>query len=193
MMRALIGAGGFAQDLKGMMGLDIMCFVGREYYHGEKNTLPLSAFDPETCEVVIAIADPELRRHVVENMPAGTRYFSYIHPSAQILGEVQIGAGAIICANCIVLHGTKIGDHCHLNYGTIIGHTVSVGDYLTTAPGVKIMGDNVIGDRVYFGTNAATKQKMKITSGAVIGLNAGVVKNIDEPGVYVGTPAKRIG
>jgi sugar O-acyltransferase (sialic acid O-acetyltransferase NeuD family) len=188
---AIIGAGGFAQDVKGMMGLNTLCFVGEEYYHGEKNVLPLSEFDPAKYELVVTVADPQLRRHIVENMPEGTRYFKYIHPSAQILGDVEIGEGAIICTNCIVVHGTKIGKHCQLNHGTIIGHTVTVGDYLTTAPGTKIMGDNIIGDGVYFGTNAATKQKIKIVSGAVIGLNAGVVKNISEPGVYVDTPAVR--
>jgi sugar O-acyltransferase (sialic acid O-acetyltransferase NeuD family) len=190
--RAIIGAGGFAQDIKGMIGTDILCFVDDEYYHGEKNIMPLSKFDPEKYEVVVTIAAPQMRRGIVARMPAGTKYFNVIHPSAQFLGDVEIGIGCVISANCILVHGTKIGDHCHLNHGTILGHDVHAGDYFTTAPGAKIMGNNNIGDCVYIGTNAATKQKIKIVSGVTVGLNAGVVKNLMEPGVYVGTPAVRI-
>jgi sugar O-acyltransferase (sialic acid O-acetyltransferase NeuD family) len=189
---ALIGAGGFSQDVKGMIGTDILCFVDDEYYRGEKNTLPLSQFEPDKYEVVVTVAEPTLRKGIVQRMPKETKYFNVVHPSTQFLGDVKIGIGCIISANCILVHGTKIGDHCHLNHGTILGHDVHVGDYFTTAPGAKVMGNNELGDCVYIGTNAATKQKIKIVSNVTVGLNAGVVKNLNEPGVYIGTPATRI-
>ena len=40
--------------------------------------------------------------------------------------------------------------------------------------------------------NIEIKEKISIHSLSTIGMNAGVVKNINEPGVYVGTPAKKI-
>jgi serine acetyltransferase len=45
---------------------------------------------------------------------------------------------------------------------------------------------------VYIGTNASIKEKISIHSLSTIGLNAGVVKHIEQPGTYVGTPAKKI-
>jgi UDP-3-O-[3-hydroxymyristoyl] glucosamine N-acyltransferase len=45
---------------------------------------------------------------------------------------------------------------------------------------------------VYVGTNASIKEKINIHSLVTIGMNAGVVKHINEPGVYIGTPTKKI-
>jgi UDP-3-O-[3-hydroxymyristoyl] glucosamine N-acyltransferase len=80
----------------------------------------------------------------------------------------------------------------HLNLQTTIGHDCKIGDYFTTAPGVKISGNCTIYDCVYIGTNSCVKQNINIHSLSTIGLNTGVVKNINESGTYVGTPAKKI-
>ena len=61
-----------------------------------------------------------------------------------------------------------------------------------SAPGAKISGNCEIGECVYFGTNASVRQKIKICDNVIIGLNAGVVKNINEPGVYAGVPVTKI-
>ena len=49
-----------------------------------------------------------------------------------------------------------------------------------------------IGDNVYLGTNSSIREKLSISSNTLIGLNGGVVKNITEGGIYVGTPCKKI-
>jgi sugar O-acyltransferase (sialic acid O-acetyltransferase NeuD family) len=196
MKKALIGAGGFARDVKALMGYqDIPCFVDSRFWTGsDRNILPLSQFDPLEYEVLVTVANPFARALIVESLPLGTQYFTVIHPSAQLLVKpgIKIGKGCVVSANCLLVDGISIGDHCHLNLGTILGHDVQAGDYLTTAPGVKIMGNNIIGKRVYFGTNASTKEKITIVDDVTVGLNAGVVSNLREKGVYVGTPARKI-
>ena len=48
MKLALIGAGGFANEVKAYLGVELMCFVDEEYYKpNNKNILPLSKFDPQ--------------------------------------------------------------------------------------------------------------------------------------------------
>ena len=90
------------------------------------------------------------------------------------------------------LTNVKIGKHAHLNLLTTIGHDCEIGDYFTTAPGSKISGNCKIYDCVYVGTNASIKQKLSIESFTTIGSGAAVVKDIEEPGVYAGVPAKKI-
>jgi sugar O-acyltransferase (sialic acid O-acetyltransferase NeuD family) len=130
---------------------------------------------------------------MVQRLPKETQYFSFIHPSAYVLGyDVIIGKGSIVCAGCILTTNIIIGNHAHLNLQTTIGHDCEIGDYFTTAPGAKISGNCKIYDCVYIGTNASIKQKISIRSLTTIGLNAGVVKDIKEPGTYIGTPAKLV-
>jgi sugar O-acyltransferase (sialic acid O-acetyltransferase NeuD family) len=195
MKKALIGAGGFAREIKAHIGDHTMkCFVDDQYWkENDEYIYPLSKFNPDEYEVIIAIGDPKHRFDMAQKLPKETKYFKYIHPSVQILGyDVQIGNGSIVCAGSILTTNIKIGNHAHLNLHTTIGHDCEVGDYFTTAPGVKISGNCKIHDCVYVGTNASVKQKITIHSLATIGMNAAVVKNIDESGTYIGVPAKKI-
>lgn len=198
MKKAIIGAGGFAREvfwsLPTLERLNTKFFVNDEYYkEGDNSILPLSLFDPEEYEVVVAIGDPTIRFNVVKNLPKETKYFTHIHPSVEILDpNIQIGEGSIICAGCILTTNIKIGKHNHLNLQTTIGHDTIIGDFFTTAPGSKISGNCLIGERVYIGTNSSIREKITICDDVTIGLNSGVVKNITNPGVYVGTPIKEL-
>lgn len=195
MKKALIGGGGFAREIKSHIGdPKIKCFVDDEYWkENDDYIFPLSKFDPKKYKVIVAIGDPKDRFDMIQRLPKDTKYFKFIHPSAQILGkDTFIGEGSIICAGCILTTNITIGKHAHLNLQTTIGHDCKIGDYFTTAPGAKISGNCTIYDCVYIGTNSCVKQSISIHSLSTIGLNTGVVKNINESGTYVGTPAKKI-
>jgi sugar O-acyltransferase (sialic acid O-acetyltransferase NeuD family) len=195
MKRALIGAGGFAREVRAHMNnMNMPCFVDDEFWHpNNENIQPLSKFDPKIYEVLVAVGDPRDRFDIIQKLPSNTIFFTFIHPSAILLGEdIEIGEGSIICAGSILTTNVKIGKHAHLNLDTTIGHDCKIGDYFTTAPGVKVSGNCTIYDCVYIGTNASIKQKIQIHSFATIGMNAAVVKDINDSGVYVGVPAKKI-
>jgi UDP-3-O-[3-hydroxymyristoyl] glucosamine N-acyltransferase len=59
-------------------------------------------------------------------------------------------------------------------------------------PGAIVSGNVKIYDCVYMGTNSAIKEKLLIHSLSTIGMNSCVVKHIEEPGIYVGVPAKKL-
>lgn len=192
MKLALIGAGGFANEVKAYLGVELMCFVDEEYYKpNNKNILPLSKFDPQEYKVLVAIGDSKLRKDIISRLPKDTKYFTYKHHSVQIIGgDVEIGDGSILCAGVIITTNCQIGKHTQLNSHTYIGHDSVIGDYFTTAPGAKVSGNCNIGDCVYMGTNSSIRQKINVCDDVTLGLNCGVVKDIVEPGTYVGVPAK---
>ena len=198
MKKGIIGAGGFGREvywsLNPIERNNTVFFVGDEYWdNSDDKILPLSLFETNKYEVVVAIADSYHRQRIVESLPKGTKYFTHIHPSAQIHGDdVEIGEGSIICAGTIITTNVKIGKHAHLNLITTIGHDCVIGDYFTTAPGVQISGNETIGNRVYFGTRSCMKQKLTICDDVIIGMNAGLTKSITESGTYIGTPATKI-
>ena len=194
MKKALIGSGGFAREIKHHMNCDLTFFVDDPYWvEGDSNLLPLSSFNPNEYEVLVAIGNPLDRYNVVNRLPKETKYFSFIHPSAIILDDsIKIGEGSIICAGSILTTNVKLGEFAQINLNTTIGHDTIVGDYFTCAPGANISGNCCIGHNVYIGTNATIKDNVKICNGVVIGMNAGVVKNIMASGTYIGTPCKKI-
>jgi sugar O-acyltransferase (sialic acid O-acetyltransferase NeuD family) len=195
MIKALIGNGGFAKEIIVHIGdPTIKRFIDDHYWEeGNEYIRPLSEFDPSKYEVLIAIGDPKMRYDMSQRLPSNTKYFSFIHPSAQVLDkDLEIGEGSIVCAGCILTTNIKIGKHAHLNLHTTIGHDCRIGDYFTTAPGVKVSGNCNLGDCVYLGTNSSIREKINICNNVTIGLGSGIVKHILEPGTYVGLPTKKI-
>ena len=195
MKNALIGASGFAMEAQAYMGFfDIPMFVDEEYWNGkDKNIFKMSDFDPELYQVLIALGSSQFRSDISKRMPINTTYFSFIHPLAYMFdSDIVYGEGSIFCPGCKVTVGITFGKHCQLNLNTTVGHNCVIGDFFTTAPGVNISGDCVIGSRVYIGTNAAVRQKIHICDDVTIGMGAVVVKDILKPGTYVGNPARRL-
>lgn len=193
----IFGCGGFGREVYSYLMVDypksnLMFMVNDEFFHGQKNTIKFSEFDIDKHHVLICIGNPQERAKIVNSFPKETKWFTYIHKSIDINDNVIIGEGSIICPGSIITTNIKLGKHTHLNLLTTIGHDSIAGDFLTTAPGVKISGNCIIGNMVYFGTNSCIKEKISVCDNTTIGLNCGVVKDISESGTYIGTPAKKI-
>jgi sugar O-acyltransferase (sialic acid O-acetyltransferase NeuD family) len=187
MKKALIGYGGHAREVMSQMGIKLTCFVDDEY--SNSNALPISTFDPKEYAVMVAIGDSEKRFNMVSKLPKGTLFFTFIHPSALIMGDVQIDEGSFIGANSILTTNIKIGKHAILNRGNHIGHDTQIGDYFSAMPGSIVSGNVDIGNFVYIGTNSSIREKIVICDNVIIGLNSGVVNNIEKSGIYGGVPA----
>lgn len=191
MKKAIIGFGGHAREVKSQIGEDLTFFVDDSYVTDE--TIPLSKFNPFEYEVIVAISDPKIRQDIVEKLPIETKYFTFIHPTCLILDKnIEIGEGSFIGAYSILTTNIILGKHIILNRMCQIGHDSCLGEFSSLMPGVVISGNCDIGNRVYFGTNSSVRQKVKICDDVTIGLNAGVVKDINDPGTYVGVPAKKL-
>lgn len=192
MKKAIFGYGGHAREVAMQIGGEITFFVDDAY--SNNITKPISEFDPLKYTIIVAVADPQEREKIVNRLPKFTQFFTFIHPTAIISQnfDVVIGEGSFIGANSIITTNVTIGDHAILNRANHIGHDCTIGNYLSMMPGSIISGNVNIGNNVYLGTNASVKEKLSINDNITIGLNSGVVKNIIDKGVYVGTPAKKI-
>ena len=191
MKRALVGYGGHAREVMSQMGVKLTCFVDDEYV--VEGTLPLSKFNPKEYELMVAVADSKDRFDIVQRLPKETKYFTWVHPTALIMSDdVEIGEGSFIGAYSILTTNIKIGKHAILNRGNHIGHDCKIGSYFSAMPGAIVSGNVRIYDCVYLGNNSSIREKLSIHSLTTIGMNGAVVKPIEEVGVYVGVPVKKV-
>lgn len=192
MIRAIIGAGGHAREVKWQMGdNNLISFVDDEFYiPNTDNIKPLSEFNSDIYEVIVCIGDSMLRKKMVDKLPNNTKYFTFIHRSSIIGDDIVIGDGSFIGAHSIVTTNIIIGKHSILNRGCHIGHDTIIGDFISMMPNSVISGNCSVGECVYMGTNSSIRQKINICDNVVIGLNSGVVKDITQSGTYGGLPVK---
>ena len=194
MRYALIGDGGHAREVQAQMNIELFRFVDDKYWkEGDDKLLPISKFNPKYYSIMIAIGNSKDREDIVKKLPSDTQYFTFIHPTAQILSkDVIIGEGSFIGSNSIITCNIKIGKHAILNRGNHIGHDSKVGDYFSMMPGSIVSGNVNIGDRVYMGTNSSIREKINICDDVIIGMNTGIIKDINIPGTYVGEKNRKI-
>lgn len=189
----LIGAGGFAREIVAEVFLQtkmqLKCFVDDEYW--ADGLYKISEFNPESQSALIAVGNPADKIKLLGKLPENTKFWNYISPNAYV-NNLTLGVGNFICAGVIITTNVKIGNHVHLNLQTTVGHDSVLGDFVTTAPSVNISGNVTVGKGVYLGTKSCIREKISICDNVVLGMNAGVVSDIQESGVYVGTPAKKI-
>lgn len=192
MKKALLGYGGHAREVMFQMGEKLPCFVSDDRVC--EDTLPLSKFNPKEYKLLVAVGDSKARKHLIDNLPMPTQFFTFIHPTAIIskFYDMLLGEGSFIGAHSIITTNIQLGKHTLLNRGNHIGHDSVIGDYFSAMPGAIVSGNVTIGSNVYMGTNSSVKEKVNITDNVTIGLNSGVIKDINKEGVYVGTPAKKI-
>lgn len=194
MIKALIGNGGHAREVQAQMGIELFRFVSDEYWkEDDDKLLPLSKFNPDKYVVMIAVANSKDREDIVKQLPVNTQYFTFIHPTAQLISDdIIIGEGSFIGSNSIITCNVEIGSHAILNRGNHIGHDCRIGDYFSAMPGSIVSGNVTLGNKVYLGTNSSIREKITICDNVIIGLNTGIVKDINISGNYIGQKTRQL-
>ncbi len=114
----------------------------------------------------------------------------FIGPFVEIQKEVTVGNNCKVQSHTFICELVNIGEECFIGHGVMfINDVFSKGG---PARGDKsLWKPTKIGNHVSIGSNA-TIMPVTICDHVVVGAGAVVTKNIDQPGVYAGNPAKFI-
>lgn len=115
-----------------------------------------------------------------------------VSPAATVNECVSIGEGTVVFDGVVINPGCRIGDCVILNTHCTVEHDCTVEDYVHVAPGATISGGVRVGAGSMIGAGATVIHSVSICEGCLIGAGATVTENISEPGVYVGTPVRRL-
>lgn len=200
----IIGAGGHAKviaDIVEKSGDIVFGFLDDNIENGTNiigkysvigdlnNRIPLAVVNKD-LEFVIAIGNNTRRKEIaaIPNM----KFYTAIHPSAQIGLGVTIDEGTVVMANAVINASARIEKHCIINTGAIIEHDNIIKQFSHISPNAALAGTVEIGECTHVGIGAIVKNNIRICKNCIIGAGAVVVKNIEEEGTYVGVPAKRL-
>ena len=114
----------------------------------------------------------------------------FIGPFVEIQKGVVIGKKTKVQSHAFICELVSIGEHCFISHGAMfINDLFAEGG---PAGGKKELWKSTkIGNHVSIGTNA-TILPVTICDHVVVGAGSVVTKDITEPGVYAGNPAKKI-
>lgn len=114
----------------------------------------------------------------------------FVGPFVEIQRGVRIGANTRVQSHAFICELVTIGDDCFIGHGVMfINDTFAAGG---PAGGCKALWRSThIGNKVSIGSNA-TILPVSICDGTVIGAGAVVTRDIGQPGIYAGNPARKI-
>ncbi len=147
----------------------------------------------DEADFFVAIGNNAVRERVqVKLIEQGLNVLSLIHPSAVIGTDVEIGIGTAVMAGVVINSSTRIGKGCIINTSASLDHDNVIEDYVHISPGVNIAGTVKVGKGSWIGIGSVISNNVNICSGCKVGAGAVVVKDITEPGTYVGIPVRKI-
>ena len=114
----------------------------------------------------------------------------FIGPFVEVQRGVVIGSGTKIQSHSFICELVTIGDNCVVAHGVMfINDTFQTGG--PAQGNRKLWRETYIGNRVSIGSNA-TILPVNICNDVVIGAGSVVTRDITEPGIYAGNPARLI-
>jgi sugar O-acyltransferase (sialic acid O-acetyltransferase NeuD family) len=115
-----------------------------------------------------------------------------IAPTAIVNEDVEVSPATVIFDGVVVNSGSRIGRGVILNTNSTIEHDCTIEDDVHVAPGATLSGGVRVGTRSVVGAGATVIQSVSICADCLVGAGATVTETIAQPGVYVGTPARRL-
>lgn len=119
---------------------------------------------------------------LVEN---GITVLNYIHPSAVVGPNVEMGSGNILLENVTLQPFVKIGNGNFFWNNSSVTHDTVIGNFNYFAPGTTIASSDLIRNRCYFGANSTTKNSIIVEDETLVGAGAYLYKSIEKGSVFV--------
>jgi acetyltransferase-like isoleucine patch superfamily enzyme len=115
---------------------------------------------------------------------------SFVGPFVEIQKGVVVGRGCRIQSHAFICELVKIGDYCFISHGAMFIND-PFADGAPAGRDKTKWQNTFVGDHVSVGTNA-TILPVTICDHVVIGAGSVVTRDITEPGIYAGNPARLI-
>lgn len=202
----IIGANGHAKEMleifrengsfTNLCFFDNVSFLEEKYFYGFPiidNFDDASKLFRVDTRFSMGIGKPILRYDLTTMFQKlGGEPTTLISGKALIANDTNIKAGVNIMPFVSVYNSVSIGSGALINSYASLHHDCTIGDFCEISPGARILGGCNIGELCSIGTNAVILPKIKIAGHVIIGAGSVVTKDISEPGVYYGVPAKKI-
>lgn len=160
---------------------------------GTEDMLPSLVADHEFIVTVGFIKDPTVRIRIYRHiLGCGGTPATVVASSANVSPHATVGRGSVVLHGACVNADAHVGDNVIINTLANVDHDVVVGDHCHVSTCASLNGMTEVGDATFVGSGSVVAQCVKICPAAILGAGTVVIKDIIEPGTYVGNPARRI-
>jgi sugar O-acyltransferase (sialic acid O-acetyltransferase NeuD family) len=136
---------------------------------------------------------PERARRVEVLQIPDERWGTFVHPTAVVSSDVEIGCGSYILSCVTVQPSARIGRLAGVRAGAMLGHHSVIGDHTYVGPNATMCGRSMLQEGAYLGPGAVLMDGRIMGAFSLAGIAAAVTKDVPEYWVVFGNPARRVG
>ncbi len=115
-----------------------------------------------------------------------------IDPSANVSPTSKINFSTYIGKNVCVNALSNIGKGVIINTSAVVEHECLIKDFCHVAPAAVLCGNVTVGESTFIGANTTVINNISINGDVILGAGSIVVKSINQKGIWVGNPSKKI-
>jgi sugar O-acyltransferase (sialic acid O-acetyltransferase NeuD family) len=174
--------------------LPVNTLIGQIPIIGGNNDVITKYQQNEFDAVLIAIGYNHLsvKKELFQKLAGKVPFHTFIHSSSYTDSSASIGQGSVIYPGCVIDQHVRIEENVLVNISCSVAHDSVIGSHSFISPSVAIAGFVNIKEQCIIGINSTIINNITIAAKTQIGGAGLVIKNIDEPGLYVGNPVKFI-
>ncbi|RUW55246.1 acetyltransferase [Mesorhizobium sp. M1A.F.Ca.ET.072.01.1.1] len=194
----ILGFGGHARsvgDIALSSGFDVLTFLDEEAREGEEfagfRAVPVLPSDAAVTGWFMFPGSGDNARRRAQCETALLPLATLVAPTASVGKQCEIGQGSFIGHQAHLGPLTRVGRGVIINSGAVVDHECLVGDFSHVSVNATVAGRCRIGAQVMVGAGATIIDGIGICDNVIVGAGATVVRDIQVPGVYTGTPARR--
>jgi sugar O-acyltransferase (sialic acid O-acetyltransferase NeuD family) len=159
---------------------------------GPANILP-KLRQQKVKAAIVAIGDNAGRwAYAIRLIEHGFELITAIHPNAVVSPTVTIGSNTVIAAGAVVCAETVLGDSVIVNTSAVVDHECIVGDGVHLCPMSALAGRVKVESGAFIGMGAKVIQCLSIGENAIVGAGAVVIGDVPAGSTVVGVPARVI-
>ncbi len=155
----------------------------------------LTNYNPKEYDIQVTLVytsevNLKLRKRILERYKDYHSH-TFVTTSALVTCNSNLGEGCVVMEKAVV-NRSSIGKNTIINTGAIIEHNCIIGNNCFIGPGSVICGGVTIGDNTLIGAGVIIRDDVSIAPNSVIGMGSVVIASLNESGVYLGSPIKKI-
>jgi sugar O-acyltransferase (sialic acid O-acetyltransferase NeuD family) len=195
----IFGFGGHARsvaDIALAMGILKLRFIDsaardNEHYLNHPVEADWDGQLPAHWAVFSAAGDNRRRRtHLEQAQRCGWPVATLVAPTASLGTSCRISPGCFVGQHAHIGPHANIGEGCIINSGSIVEHESTVGGYSHVAVNATVAGRSVLGTENFIGAGATVIDGIHLVDRVQLGAGAVATMNLNDPGLYLGVPAR---
>ncbi len=115
-----------------------------------------------------------------------------VSPLAYVASTASVEEGTIIMHDAIVNANAVIGKNCIVNTKALVEHEAMLGNFVHLSTRAVVNGQVTVGEHTSIGSGSVVANNVSVARKVVVGAASNVFRDIEEPGVYVGNPVRKV-